>query len=105
LREAHVRRLDDVRVTERACCLRFVHEALDDVCVTRQVVMEDLDRDAPFDQRVFRQEHRTHATGTERLDDSVAALDHVPRLDHHIACCAHDSHREASYVQSQVNNP
>ena len=42
--------------------------------------MQDLDRDAPLDQRVLGEEHRAHPALTERLDDPVPPLDHVPCL-------------------------
>ena len=53
-----------------------------DVRVGRELGVQDLDRDAPLDQRVLGQEHRAHPALAERLDDPVPPLDDVPRLDH-----------------------
>ena len=79
-REAHVRRFDDVRMTEGACGTRLVHEPLDDVGVGGQLRVEDLDGDLALDQRVLRQEHGAHPAFTERFDDAVPTLDHITRL-------------------------
>jgi hypothetical protein len=60
--EAHVRALDDVRVTERAGRTCLVHESLDDVGVGRELGMQDLDRDTALDQRVLREKDGPHST-------------------------------------------
>ena len=98
VREPHVRRLDDVRVTERAGGTRFVHEALDHVRVGRELGMQDLDRDAALDQRVLREEHRAHPAFAQGSYDPIATLDDVPGLHHCFPrrSSAHYLHRGSS---------
>jgi len=98
--EAHVRRLDDVRMPERAGRARLVHEPLDHVRIRRELGMEDLDRDLALDQRVLGQEHRAHPAFAQRADDPVAALDHVPGLHHRLA--RRSAHARLSSPPSEI---
>ena len=70
-------------MTERAGRARLVHEALDHGRVGREIRVQDLDRDPALDQRVLGEEHRAHPACSQRLDDPIPPLDHVPRFDHH----------------------
>ena len=105
-REPHVRRLDDVGVTERADGTSFVHEALDHVGVGRELRMQDLDREPALDEHVLGEIDRPHSTGSDLSDDPVAPLDHVSRLEDRISGQCTDPHPDAIKTQwAARNNP
>ena len=57
-------------------------EALDELVVLGEVVVQDLDRQVPTQQLVLGQVHVGHAAGAEARDHPVAAVDDGVGLDH-----------------------
>ena len=74
---------DDVRMRQLRHCARLAAEALDVLVVVRVVLVQDLERDLPLEQRVVRPEDARHATCADELLELVAPGDDLPhhRLD------------------------
>jgi hypothetical protein len=51
---------------------RLALEALHEHCLRRQLLRQDLDRDAPPEQPVLGEPHRAHAAGGDQLDHPIA---------------------------------
>ncbi len=85
---AEVEHLDDVIGPDAPCCLCFSLEALNGVDVLRDSRMQNLDRHAPMNAKVFALVDRSHAPFAEQLDDTVLAFDDLAGLKSHLALSA-----------------
>ena len=79
---AAVEDADDVRVRERRRARGLALEALDELVVLGEVVVQDLDGQVPPQQLVLGEVHVGHAARAQARDDPVAAVDDGVRLDH-----------------------
>ncbi len=69
---------DDVRVLEAGRGLGLAAEALDELLVLREAVVQHLDRDVAIEFVVVRQPDVGHASRAELVLDHVALVDHGP---------------------------
>ena len=70
-----VRDVDDVRIADRRCGLRFLQEAVGDLLVARHVGAQDLDGHLLVDDLVAREVDDAHPAFAEHRLDAVAAVD------------------------------
>ena len=71
---------DDVLVRDLAAVAQLVHEALHHLLVRGDVGVQELQDQALLDDRVFHEQHRAEGALADLLDELVAALDDVARL-------------------------
>ena len=69
---------DDVRVSQLRDGARLAAEALDVVVVPRELLVQDLQRDRPFEQAVVRAVDARHAARADELLELITARDQFP---------------------------
>ena len=72
---------DDVLVRDLAAVAQFVHEALHHLLVRGDVGVQELQDQPLLDHGVFHEQHRAERALADLLDELVAALDDVARLE------------------------
>ena len=72
----------DVGVRERCCAGGLAPEALDELLVLGEVVVQELHRNVPAQQLVFGEVYVCHPPGTHSGEHAIAPVDDRVRLNH-----------------------
>ena len=61
----------DVRMVQRRCCASLTAKAFESLCVPRQIIRQEFQRDEAAQFAVFRLIHHAHPAASEFLKDAV----------------------------------